>query len=154
MENIDSKEISLDYIRGLVEGEGCFTFCSVPRKTKNNPGKFKLPTFVIAMHERDEPLITAIRDRLKLKNRVYNHQPYMGDGIKRGRIAKLIVRDFGALKNIIVPLFYGKLRGNKGKQFLEWLQKIEDDPDVPATYKLIHRLHKSGFYARKLKLSG
>jgi hypothetical protein len=64
------KEISYDYIRGLVDGEGCFTFCSI----KSNGLKKQLPAFVISMSERDEKLIGLVKEKLKLRNRIYKYK--------------------------------------------------------------------------------
>ena len=63
----------------------------------------------------------------------------------------LIVRDFGQMKNIIVPLFYKKLHGYKAKQFSEWLDRIGTDPNIPEPYRLIYKMHKTGFYDRNPK---
>src|SRR3989338_8719979 len=145
------KEISYDYIRGLVDGEGCFSFHTVPGRVGSGFEKMRISVFAISMHERDEALITALRDKLGLKNRVYNHKPSLGDGANRGRKSTLFVRDIGALKNVIIPLFYNRLFGYKGKQFVEWLEKIGNDPRVPDLYKLLYRLHKSGFYTKNQK---
>src|SRR3989344_569479 len=98
------KEITYEYIRGLIDGEGCFTFCG----TYNGN---KLPTFVMQMHERDKSLIIAVKDKLGLDNPIYILGPYKKDGYKRGKTARLIVRDLGSLKNIIIPLFRNKLVG-------------------------------------------
>ena len=113
-------QISADYIRGLVDGEGCFTFCNTP---KNKYGKkLKLPTFVIQMHERDKELIEKIKEYLGVKDRIYICKAYLLDGYKRGKTARLMVRDFGELRDIIIPFFYKKLIGHKRKQFFDWLE--------------------------------
>ena len=140
-----------DYILGLVEGEGCFTFCTTIGK---NHRRVKIPAFAISMHERDFALIDAIRERLNLKNRIYLHRldPFIsseGKGYMRGRKAFLLVRDFGALKNKVIPFFYNRLYGNKGKQFIEWLEKIGSDLDVRSDYKLLSRLYQLGYWDRK-----
>lgn len=139
-------KLSHDYIRGLVEGEGSFTFSS------NIIEGRRCPTFAIGMHVRDRELLESVRDTMGLKNKVYIYgPPVKKDGYKRGGRAILIVREFGPLKNIIIPFFYKKLAGNKRKQFDAWLEKIGSDPTVPEYYKLLHRLHKSGFYDRNPK---
>ena len=63
----------------------------------------------------------------------------------------MIVREFGQLKNIIVPFFYKRLKGNKGKQFEQWLEKIGSDPDVSETFKFIYKIYKAGFYDKNPK---
>lgn len=144
---IPDKKLSYEYIRGLVEGEGTFTFSTSNRNASDGSIiKIKIPAFAIGMHERDEELLHYVRDTLGLKNRVYNYKSFNKDGHKRGRKAFLIVREIGQLKNIIVPFFYKRLVGNKGKQFNEWLEKIGNDPAVPKSYKFIYKIYKAGFY--------
>jgi len=140
--------MSFEYIRGLIEGEGSFTFCTrnSVSVTSGDVVKALIPTFAIGMNERDKDLLIEVRDKLGLKNKVYIHGPYKKDGHNRGKKAFLIVREFGALKNIIIPMFYDKLVGNKRIQFENWLEKIGSDSNVPESYKLLYRLHKSGFY--------
>ncbi|OGY63472.1 MAG: hypothetical protein A3I24_01745 [Candidatus Harrisonbacteria bacterium RIFCSPLOWO2_02_FULL_41_13b] len=146
--------ISDDYIRGLIDGEGCFTFCNVP--VYRGKEKVKLPAFALKMNERDIDLIKKIKDQLGLRNKIYIYRQttlktFNSSGPKiyqRGRTATLIVRDLGQLKNIIVPFFYKKLIGHKGVQFIEWLENIGRDPLVHEDYKLIYRLYKSGFFDR------
>jgi hypothetical protein len=135
--------LSDEYVRGLVEGEGCFTF-----DTRVKGGeKQKIPTFVIGMHERDEELLRLVRISMKLpninSNSIYIEGPYRKDGVSGGRVAKLIVRDYKSLLEVIVPFFYGKLRGNKGIQFQEWIEKIGSS-DIPYPYRRIYDLHKDG----------
>lgn len=137
--------LSDEYIRGLVEGEGCFTFDT--RKTKHGP--VKIPTFVIGMHERDEELLRSVRTSMHLQqinsNSIYLEKPYRKDGVNRCGIAKLIIRDYRSLSEFIIPFFYKKLHGYKGLQFAEWLEKI-GNKDVPYPYKRIYILYKDGFY--------
>jgi hypothetical protein len=138
-------ELSRDYICGLVEGDGCFTFCNISSVSSGRQ-KALIPTFEITMNERDMELVRAVRDYLKLSSRVYHLGPYRKDGHKRGAITRLMVRDVGALKNTIVPFFYKRLKGYKGIQFEEWINKIGVNEAVPSRYKIIYRLYKAGFY--------
>ena len=48
-------------------------------------------------------------------------------------------------------LFYKKLKGNKGRQFEQWLEKIGNDPAVPDSYKFIYKIYKAGFYDKNPK---
>ena len=141
-------KITADYIRGLVDGEGCFTFCNVPLRNENG-NKYKLPTFVIAMHERDKNLILEVKEYLGLRDRVYILKPYLGDGYNRGGTARLMVRDFGELRDIIIPFFYKKLVGYKGKQFIKWLEDIGNDPDVHKDYRILNSLYRRGYFDYK-----
>ncbi len=136
---INSRKINADYIRGLVEGEGCFTFCKSPSGY--------LPTFAIAMHIRDEHLLMKLADYWGIDNEVYTYDRYPGkDGIKRGPTARLMVRDLPSIKDIIVPFFYKKLIGNKSLQFEDWIKRMADDKEVPERFKIIPKLYKSGFW--------
>ena len=50
-------KLTYEYIRGLVEGEGCFSFCKI--------GKYhKIPAFTIDMNERDGELLHFVRDTM------------------------------------------------------------------------------------------
>lgn len=83
-------------------------------------------------------------------NSIYVEGPYYfskKDGVKRGKMAKLIVRDYKSLSGVVVPFFYGKLHGNKGVQFQEWLEKIGGQ-DVPYPYREIYNLYKNGYYRK------
>lgn len=146
------ESISYEYIRGLVEGEGCFTFST--RIYKSPDGKVvrkRIPAFSIGMHERDQELLRKVKNTLGLTNKVYNYQPYNRDGYNRGRKAFLIVRDLGSLKNIIIPLFYNKFVGHKAIQFNGWLEQIGTDESVIENFKVLYRLHKNGYFSRNLK---
>ncbi len=150
-------EIKYEYIRGLIEGEGCFSFCSVPSFVKMPDGSFqrpRIPTFALNMHERDRELLIAINEKLSVKREIYYFKPYNKDGYNRGGTVRITIRDFGTLKNTIIPLFYNRLHGYKGIQFNNWLEKIGSDPLVPERYKLLYRLHKTGYFERELSPTG
>lgn len=148
-----AEKLSFEYIRGLVDGEGCFTFCSVINRGSNGKSiKKKLPAFSLQMSMRDKELLCLVRDTLGLRNRIYEYKSWLKkDKYNRQSMTILIVRDLGQLKNIIVPLFYEKLRGYKRIQFLEWIEKMGTDPDVPENYRLIYNMVKTGFYDRNRK---
>jgi len=154
------QEISYEYIRGLVDGEGSFTFCTRPGLLRVGSDTFKprIPAFILSMNSRDRDLIISVKDKLDLKNRVYTYRSTplhaFNKSYIRGSKSILIVRDFPSLKNIIIPVFYGKLRGYKGIQFNAWLELIGTDPAVPSLYKLLYKLHKSGFYKKDSYLGG
>lgn len=143
------KPLSYEYIRGLTDGEGCFTFYTGKETKKNGRIKiYKVPAFCIRMHVRDKELLEMVKQTLGLRANVYTFKAYRKDGYNRGESAALIIRGVGALKNKIVPLFYGKLKGFKKKQFESWLENIGKDPLVRPGYKIIHRLHTYGYYLR------
>ncbi|PIR43997.1 hypothetical protein COV23_02270 [Candidatus Wolfebacteria bacterium CG10_big_fil_rev_8_21_14_0_10_31_9] len=138
------KNLTLDYIRGLIEGEATFTFCT----STSGKEKVRIPAFQLRMHIRDKNLIEGVRDFLNLKNKVYVYHYPGKDGSKRGPQAMLIVRELGNLKNKIVPLCYDQLVGYKATQFNNWLDDIGNNKDVPNSYKIIYFLHKNGFYRK------
>ena len=145
-------KLSNEYIRGLVDGGGGFTF-HTSKKIKNGEIiKIKIPAFALSMHERDRALIEGVRNALGINNRVYTFRsPSYGYSSLRGNKAVLVVRKFSSLKNVIIPFFYKRLRGNKGIQFMDWLEKIGLDPMVPDSYKLLYRLHASGYFDKNPK---
>lgn len=142
--------LTYEYIRGLIDGEGCFSFHT---SSKNKNGRrSRIPVFALAMHERDTELIVDLRNTLGLRNKVYNHKSSLSDGYNRGRKAVLFVRELDQLKDIIIPLCYKKLKGYKSKQFIIWLEKIGSDPDVSYRLKSLYRLYKWGFYDKEEKM--
>lgn len=144
---INKREITYEYIRGLTDGEGCFTFHTANRLDKTGGVVFnRFPVFVINMNERDYELLSTIKEKLGLRNEIYRGKAWRGDGYNRGSVAKLMVRNLGELKNVIVPLFYKKLIGYKAKQFEEWIEKIGNDQTVMKSFKLIYRIYKAGYY--------
>lgn len=150
-QKLQNKSISYDYIRGLIAGEGCFSFCTVPSWGKNG-NKLKIPAFILQMSAQDKELVYLVKEMLGLRNRVYEYKPRVAkDSYNRQGMVTLIVRDFGQLKNIIVPFFYKKLVGNKAKQFEQWIEDIGTDPDVQENYRFIYFIYKAGFYEKNPK---
>lgn len=147
----DIPQISKEYIRGLIDGEGCFTFYPAKRKCHGKILNTRIPTFTLRMHIRDTELIKMVKNKLGIKSKIYVFKSWNKDGYNRGDQAAIIVRGFGELKNLIVPVFYNKLRGYKGVQFITWLEKIGSDPRVPDYYKLLYRLHKCGYFDKVSK---
>ncbi|MBI3046241.1 MAG: LAGLIDADG family homing endonuclease [Candidatus Harrisonbacteria bacterium] len=143
-------DITADYIRGLIDGEGCFSFCNIPQRNRYG-NKIKIPAFILGMHERDRELVEKVREYLGVKNKVYTFKPYLLDGFKRGKTVRIMVRDFGELRDIIIPFFNKKLIGFKGKQFIAWLEKIGNDPNVHPDYKVLFGLYKRGYFEEKAK---
>lgn len=144
-------KLSNEFIRGLIVGEGCFSFHTCGQK-KNPDGTithWKVPAFVLSMHVRDRDLINSVADKLGLDDMVYTHKSSQKDGFKRGDKSTLAVRKFSSLKDIVVPFFYKKLSGHKAIQFDDWINEIGSSPDIRESYKLIYRLYKSGFWNYK-----
>jgi len=138
--------LSNDYIRGLTDGEGCFTFHANHRKKNGIIIKEKIPAFAIQMHIRDRWLLVETLEHLGIKGNVYTHKAWIKDGSNRGDTAKFYVRSLKELQCIVIPFFYKKLAGYKGKQFFEWLKKIGSEPMVASRYKLLYELYKSGYW--------
>jgi hypothetical protein len=143
--------ISDEYIRGLTEGEGTFTFYTVPQSIILSNGdkcRQKMPAFAIKMHERDWNLLDLVRLSLNLKGRIYHNRPYRYDRYgSRNTSAQvtLLVRDVFELRDIIIPLFYSKLHGHKGKQFLQWLENMGGE-EMTRHSQYLHRIYQSGYF--------
>jgi hypothetical protein len=65
----------------------------------------------------------------------------------------LAIRDYEQISRIIVPFFYNKLKGNKARQFIEWIEEMGKNPDVSEGFKSIHRSYKLGKYDTSESLS-
>jgi hypothetical protein len=141
--------LSNDYIRGLTDGEGCFTFHTFPVKKAGKVSKQKMPVFTIAMNVRDRWLLLETAEYLGIRSNIYISKPYLGDGYNRGYGAKFIVRSLAEHKDIIIPFFYKKLAGFKGEQFIKWLEDIGNDPMVAPRYKVLYDLYKSGYWDKE-----
>lgn len=138
--------LSNDYIRGLTDGEGCFTFSTNNYRKSGEIIKQKSPAFVIAMHVRDKWLIVETAEHLGIRDNVYIHKPYLKDGHKRGYVVRFMVRSLDQIRDIIIPFFYKKLAGYKGEQFVKWIEDIGNDPMVAPRYKILYEMYKSGYW--------
>ncbi len=140
--------LSNEYIRGLVDGEGCFSFSTTTSTCDGRVFKRRTPAFILQMHVRDRCLIEAVAKHLGLKNEVYMYPPYTNakDSYNRGWSARLIVREFAQLRDIIIPFFYKNLKGYKGEQFIGWLKEIGNATDISNKFKSLYRLYKAGAY--------
>jgi len=134
--------LTYDYIRGLINSQGCFTFHTVPNRLSGGMvKKVKIPAFILTTHDRDEDLMATIRRYLDIEKRPYRVSK---------NTSKLVIRDLGTLKNIIIPICYNGLIGYRKRQFEFWLDKMGTDPDVPEQYKLLYRLYKKNFFDKTL----
>src|SRR3989338_4746548 len=102
----DSDSLSLDFIAGLIAGEGTFMWI-------NQNGQ-EVPFFQLKMHADKNPLFELIKKRLGLKEKVheYTHQ--------NRHYVLLLVRKRSVIENVIIPLFEGRLFGTKKGQFERW----------------------------------
>lgn len=112
--------LNLDFIAGLIVGEGTFYWTKAPQG--------KIPAFALRMHIRDKELVVAVRDSLGLKERIYEYTH------NNRHYVFLLVRNIGSLKNVVIPLIYPRLAGYKKQQFIEWFDKFYDS-DVAEGYK-------------------
>ncbi|HEY4523997.1 MAG TPA: LAGLIDADG family homing endonuclease [Candidatus Paceibacterota bacterium] len=135
-----NEKLSGDYIRGLVEGQGSFGF------TASGPAGNKTPAFQLKMSINNKKLLENIKDYLGLKNKIYEYHYPGKEKSRRESQVLLIVRDFNQLRGIIIPFFYKKLKGYKGKQFIEWLENIGKDPYISDRFKSLYGLCKLGMY--------
>jgi len=137
-----NKEIKIDpnYIIWLINSYGSFGF------TSSGLYRNKIPTFQLKMTVSKIKFLEQIRDYLGLKNKIYKYHYPGKDKSKREPQAILIVRDFKQLKDIIIPFFYKKLTDEKRSQFIKWLEKIDQDPEISDRFKSLYRLYKLGVY--------
>ena len=108
--------------------------------------KKKLPAFVLQVSGDNRNLIELVKETLGLKNKIYEYKHENKRDNNDHTMVILNVRDFGQMKNIIVPFFYKKLKGVKARQFEDWIYKIGNDPDVEEKYKFIYKIYHNGFY--------
>lgn len=130
MEESSGGKLSLDFIAGLIVGEGTFYWTKV--------GYGKIPAFALRMHIRDKALVEAVRSSLGLKGKVREY-------IHGGRhYVFLAVREIGPLKNIIIPTLYPRLFGYKKLQFLHWFRGFFE-PDAAEGFKFFPNALRSRF---------
>lgn len=97
---------SLDFIAGLIVGEGSFLWT----KQQNT----KIPVFQLKMPANEKPLFDLIRNKLCLKETVheYNH--------KNRHYVLLLIRKRTTIENILIPALEGRLFGQKKEKFDKW----------------------------------
>lgn len=99
--------LSLDFIAGLVAGEGSFMRVSYGKKQT-------VFVFQLKMHASERPLFEEIKQTLGLKGKIYeyNHQ--------NRHYVLILVRNRNEIENIIIPTFSNRLHGLKKIQFDTW----------------------------------
>ncbi|OHA01561.1 MAG: hypothetical protein A3C11_02390 [Candidatus Sungbacteria bacterium RIFCSPHIGHO2_02_FULL_49_12] len=129
---VKHENLSIDFIAGLIVGEGTFYW------TKTKDG-YKLPGFGLKMHIRDYDLVTDVRDSLGLTNeKVYEYRH------DNRHFAFLIVRSVPSLKNVIIPLLWPRLSGYKKRQFTAWFRRFDEDDTHPG-YRFFFHAFKQKF---------
>lgn len=133
----NTKELSLNFIAGLITAGGYFGWASQGKKGQ------KVAVFQVQMHYNDRELVFAIRNTLGLKEPIYeyNHQDRKKSSLKRHYV-RLLVRRREVIKKIIIPAFEGRLYGLKGKQFNQWKQEFSKQ-EKDWKYHYIEKLPKS-----------
>jgi len=134
----NTKKLSLDFIAGLIAGEGYFGLVNY-NTTKQ---KSKIFVFQLQMHYDDRILVSAVKNTLGLKEPIYeyNYQDRDKPSLKR-HFVKLLVRRREVIKKIIIPAFDGRLYGLKEKQFNEWKKKFSEQ-EKKWRYHFTERLPK------------
>lgn len=132
----NTKKLSLDFIAGLIAGEGYFGW--VNYNTTNQ----KVAVFQLQMHYNDRNLVFAVKNTLGLKEPVYeyNYQDQKKPSLWRHQ-AKLLVRRREVIKKIIIPAFDGRLYGLKEKQFNQWKKEFSEQ-EKKWRYHYVERLPK------------
>ena len=146
--------MSNDYVRGLVDGEGCFTFHTITGKfVKVSEGKIeklRRPVFAIAMCWRDEPLLEYVREVMGLHENLYRSSGFPGPGREnaQNKVA-LYSRSTSELLHNTIPFFYKKLHGFKGWQFELWLEEM-GRTWMTSDSRYLHRKYKEGYFEDKM----
>ncbi len=132
----NTKKLSLDFIAGLITGEGYFSWINY------NATNQKIAVFQLRMHYNDKDLVFAVRNTLKLKEPVYeyNYQDQKKLSLWRHQ-ALLLVRRRETIKKIIIPAFDGRLSGLKEIQFNQWKKEFSEQ-EKKWRYHYVERLPK------------
>ncbi len=132
----NTKKLSLDFIAGLITGEGYFGWVS------HNKGKQKIAVFQLQMHYNDRNLVFSVKNTLGLKESVYeyNYQDRKKPSLWRHQ-AKLLVRRRETIKKIIIPALDGRLYGLKEKQFNQWKKEFSEQ-EKKWRYHYVEKLPK------------
>lgn len=100
-------KLSLNFIAGLIEGDGSFMWIW-------QNGKRWVPVFQLKMHVKDKKLVTTVRDSLGLNEPVYEYNH------GKRHYVLLIIRKRKSLEENIFPAFRNRLYGTKRQQFARW----------------------------------
>ena len=106
----DYPKISLDYLAGLITVGGSFMWL------KN--GNRNMPAFQMKMQASEKPIFILIKERLGLKERIYEYTH------QNRHYVLLVIRRRSILENIIIPALEFRLFGPKKEQFEAWKKKM------------------------------
>ena len=100
---------SYDFIAGLLTGLGSFLWV----KQKNS----EVPVFQLKVQHGDNQLLELIKAKLEIKEVVhqYNHQ--------NRQYSLLLIRSRRTIETKLIPIFDGRLLGQKQIQFEAWKKK-------------------------------
>lgn len=105
----ETKLPSLDFISGLIIGEGAFIWVK--------QGKLEQPVFQLKMQAIERPLFEMIKIKMGLTEKIYEYT-------HQGRhYVLLMIRRRSTIENTIIPIFDGRLFGSKKIQFENWKNK-------------------------------
>ncbi len=100
---------SYDFIAGLVTSTGSFIWV----KQKNS----EVPVFQLKMQYFDYDLLEAIRAKLDIKEKAHQY-------IHQNRAySLLLIRSRRTIETMLIPIFDGRLFGQKKNQFEAWKKK-------------------------------
>lgn len=136
LEITNTKKLSLDFIAGLISGQGYFSWVSQKK------GQQKIAVFQLRMHYNDKNLIFAIKNTLGLKEPIYeyNYQDQKKPSLWRHSVL-LLVRKREVIKKIIIPAFDNRLYGLKEIQFNQWKKEFFEQ-EKKWRYHYVERLPK------------
>lgn len=132
----NTKKLSLDFIAGVIAGQGYFGW------VKQSKGQQKVAVFQLRMHYNDRNLVFAVKNTLGLKEPVYeyNYQDQKKPSLWRHSVL-LLVRRREVIKKIIIPAFDDRLYGLKEQQFNQWKKEFSEQ-EKKWRYHYVERLPK------------
>ncbi len=100
---------SYEFIAGLLTGTGSFLWV----KQKNS----EVPVFQLKLQAGDHQLLELIKKKLGIKESIHQY-------IHQNRAySLLLIRSRRTIENVLIPIFDGRLFGQKQIQFEEWKKK-------------------------------
>lgn len=132
----NTKKLSLEFIAGLITGEGYFGWVNYNKTNQ------KVAIFQLRMHYNNKNLVFAVKNTLGLKESVYeyNYQDQKKPSLWRHHVL-LLVRRREVIKKIIIPAFEGRLYGSKEKQFNQWKKEFSEQ-EKKWQYHYVEKLPK------------
>lgn len=123
---------SMDFVAGLIVGEGTFYWTRDSKNSNRN-----IPSFALRMHIRDFDLLINVKYSLGIRDKVHEYTH------NNRHYALLIVRSFESLRKIIESI-YPRLTGYKKSQFHIWFKKFGDETKE-VNNRAIYSIFKNKF---------